>query len=212
MLVSQRLITVLMAGLVLGAGCSDSSLSILGSVIKQDQPEVVSGWHDPLQNVSERALKLTFGLYVTPDPAQNPIDPPERFTGYHTALDFEVLPNESGQDVTVYAMCEGPIILSRVVDGYGGTLVQACEYDGEPVTVLYGHLDPTSLIATGDTPIAAGESLGWLGDGGTSETSFNRQHLHLGIHKGTEIVLTGYVQSAAELNNFIDPKIVLGYD
>ena len=114
--------------------------------------------------------------------------------------------------MTVYAICAGPIIFSSFVEGYGGTLVQACSYEEQPVTVLYGHLDPASLTAKGTTALTAGTPIARLGDGNTSETSFNRKHLHLGIHKGSELVLKGYVQSESEIDNYLDPKVVFHYE
>lgn len=202
----------MLTSLALGAGCWDASGSLNSPKREEVNTPIVSGWHDPLVRMPERELKLTFGLYVTPDPDQNPIDPPERFIGYHTALDIEVLPDEDQAEVMVYAVCDGPIIFSSIVDGYGGTLVQACDYLDQPVTVLYGHLDPASLAAKSSTSVSAGDQIAQLGEGNTSETSFNRKHLHLGIHKGSELVLKGYVQSVSELENYLDPKNIFHYE
>jgi murein DD-endopeptidase MepM/ murein hydrolase activator NlpD len=179
--------------LALGAGCTDRS------------------WPAPLNNIEEDDLLLTFGLYVTPDPNQNPIDPPERFTGYHTALDVEVETNELNQEVPVFAICDGEVVYRQNVEGYGGVLIQQCTYAGDEVTVLYGHLDLDSIPAQVGEAVKARDTVGNLGDHKSAETSENRKHLHLGIHKGTEIELRGYVQTEGELEAFIDPAIVLGY-
>ena len=182
---------------LLGAGCSDMSSS--------------SGWHEPLDRAATRDKKLTFGLYVTPDPEQNPIDPPERFTGYHAALDYEIFEQERDQDVNVYAVCDGEVVYKDAADGYGGTFIQQCNWKGEEVTVLYGHLDLASIRANVGESMRAGDVIGILGDHKSPETSDTRKHLHLGIHRGTGIALLGYVQSTSELESYIDPAQVFGY-
>lgn len=165
--------------------------------------------YDPLPNSRQRPQLLTFGRYVTPDPAQNPIDPPERFTGYHTALDLEIHEEEQDEDIPVHAVCTGEIASSDLVSGYGGLVVQRCKFNGDDTTVIYGHLDADSLPATGER-IQSGGVLGTLAQAYSEESGFNRKHLHLGIHTGTEIDVRGYVQTQAELENFLDPKEVLG--
>ncbi len=167
-----------------------------------------SSWHEPLDRASERDQKLTFGLYVTPDPEQNPIDPPERFTGYHTALDYEIFPDEIDQPVKVYGACDGKVVYKKWVEGYGGTFIQTCLWEGETVTVLYGHLDIGSITLEVGDQVKPGDEIGELGDGQSEETSFNRKHLHLGIHKGGEVELLGYVQDQADLANYIDPATI----
>src|SRR3989344_3388920 len=109
--------------LLLIVACSDSSLSM------------------PLPESERRATPLYFGLYVTPDPQTNPISPPERFTGFHVATDFEVTIEELEDDVPVSAICTGKIAFSGSAEGYGGLIIQRCTIQGESVTVLYGHVD-----------------------------------------------------------------------
>lgn len=163
----------------------------------------------PLENGKNRPQLLTFGLYVTPDPQNNPINPPERFTGFHTALDFEILPEELEKEVPVYAVCEGRTLFSGTADGYGGVLVHSCNLGGQKVTVLYGHLDPGSLTKKVRGSVKTGDKLGILGDHKTQETGDTRKHLHFGIHKGTKVEFKGYVENRDELNNFIDPRQLL---
>ncbi len=165
-----------------------------------------AGFAAPLDNTSSRPTPLYFGLYVTPDPAQNPIDPPERFTGYHTALDFEILPGEENKEVPVYAVCDGPIVYQEWVEGYGGTIVQECVWKGAPITVLYGHLSTDSFTANRGDRITHGTKIGALADGKSQDSDDTRKHLHLGIHKGTELEFRGYVQEENELDAFIDPR------
>jgi len=163
----------------------------------------------PLPQASLRPTPLHFGLYVTPDPAQNPIDPPERFTGYHAATDFEIFRGEVHSEIPVYAICTGPVLFSGFSEGYGGLLTQRCILDGEPVHVIYGHLEVASLPGE-QQDIGKGESIGVLGAAHTNDTDQNRKHLHLGIRKGDVSDVRGYVEYPEELQLFIDPQTVLG--
>ncbi len=163
----------------------------------------------PMDRMEERPTPLSFGLYVTPDPAQNPIDPPERFTGYHAALDFEVLPDEQDVPVPIYAICEGEIAYSEHAEGYGGVLIQGCILEGQEAMVLYGHLDHGSFEKKKGERLVSGDKIGILAPTRSEESGGNRKHLHLGIHKGRELEFRGYVQSENELEQFINPATVL---
>lgn len=149
----------------------------------------------------ERITKKHFGTYV--EPGNSPVDP-EVFRGYHTAVDFETFEYEQDIEVPVYTICEGPIVRNVWAQGYGGVLVQSCFINGERVTVVYGHIDLESVPEETDL-LQFGDFIGNLGDGYTVETDFERKHLHLGIYKGIEINLLGYVQDEAELDEWIDP-------
>lgn len=161
----------------------------------------------PLQRATYRPTPLHFGLYVTPDPEKNPINPPERFEGFHVGTDFEILGGEKNADVHVYAICSGEVIYSEFAEGYGGLVIQKCTID-EPVIVLYGHLQLDSLPRVASV-LTAGEKIAVLAPAKSHDSDDNRKHLHLGIHKGTTPVFLGYVQTEAELTNFIDAKKVL---
>ena len=164
-----------------------------------------------LDRAEARERKLTFGRFVSPTAKDNPIQPPERFTGYHTALDFEIFPDEKDQDVWVYASCNGPVVLRRWVEGYGGTLVQTCRIQDQDVTVLYGHLELTSIAPSlGDT-LNQGDRIGRLGDDHSEETSNTRKHLHFAVHKGKDIALRGYVDQKQALDAYLDPEPLFGY-
>lgn len=164
--------------------------------------------HMPLPETQRRATPLYFGLSVTPDPEKNPIDPPERFEGFHAGTDFEVSKDELSADVPVFAICEGEVLFSGTVEGYGGLLVENCMIKGEEVTVLYGHVDPTDLPKTG-AKLSKGESFAILGENRSSETDGNRKHLHLGIHRGHELDILGYVQKEEDLATYMDAEEVL---
>lgn len=166
------------------------------------------GIHEPLPNAAQRAKPLSFGLHVTPDPATNPIDPPERFSGFHAAQDFEVSAGEVDGDVPVYAICSGKVVYSGYAEGYGGLLVHRCKINGEHVTVLYGHLALQGMPQEGSS-VRSGQTIGLLAPARSYESGMNRKHLHLGIHKGRNLDLRGYVQTEEELAAYIDPISVL---
>lgn len=166
------------------------------------------GVHEPLPNAAHRAQPLSFGLHVTPDLDKNPIDPPERFEGFHAAQDFEVSAGEVNGDVPVYAICSGKVVYSGYAEGYGGLLVHRCKINGEQVTVLYGHLALAGMPQEGAS-VRSGETVGLLAPARTYESGMNRKHLHLGIHRGKNLDLRGYVQTEEDLAAYIDPVTVL---
>lgn len=84
-------------------------------------------------------------------------------------------------------------------------VIQDCLLDGNNITVLYGHLKLASISLNEKDSLLAGETIGILGEAFGVETSGERKHLHLGIHKGTEINYLGYVQNKNDLSNWIDP-------
>jgi len=186
--------------------------TILGGALA-NAPQVVEpdfAW--PLTAMENRPQLLTFGLYVTPSPANNPIDPPERWTGYHSALDIEIYPDEIAKDVPVFAVCEGEVIFTGEVNGYGGVLVQTCTYESEPITVLYGHIDPNRIAKRVEDNLKVGDAIGFLGSHKTRDAGYNRKHLHLQMHRGPEIIFRGYVSRPEELTAYIDPKTVINVE
>ncbi len=149
-----------------------------------------------------RITKKTFGLYVTP--SNSPVSP-EKFTGYHTGVDFETTPDEANIDIPVPAICEGTLLLKKYATGYGGVAVQSCMLYGQPVTIIYGHLELASIMPGIGQQLKKGETIGILGKGYSTETDGERKHLHLGIHKGLVINILGYVQKQPELSGWLDP-------
>jgi len=160
-----------------------------------------NGFQPPLDRAAERVTKKPFGIYITPK--TSPVQP-ERFQGYHTGTDFEIFPEELNADVTVHAICTGKIAVKRTASGYGGVLVQACQLDNQPITVIYGHLKLTSISKNVGDSLNVGDPIGILGKAYSAETDGERKHLHLGIHKGSTINILGYVQSKSQLSGWID--------
>ncbi len=155
----------------------------------------------PLEKAAQRITKKPFGIFITP---QNSPVQPERFSGFHTGTDFEILPGEENQEVTVFAVCDGKIIYRNTVSGYGGVIIQNCTLDNEIVTVLYGHLSLAKSPMQVNAEVKKSGQIAVLGEGYSLETSRERKHLHLGIHKGAKTDLRGYVQRQSELSGWLD--------
>jgi hypothetical protein len=161
-----------------------------------------SGWLSPLDRAKERVTKKPFGIFITP--SDSPVQP-ERFSGYHTGADFETFPEELNTEINVRAICDGKLMLKKTASGYGGVAVQSCSLDGQPVTVVYGHLKLASIAKGVGADLKVGDAFGQLGAAYSSETDGERKHLHLSIHKGSAINLLGYVQAKNALTDWIDP-------
>jgi murein DD-endopeptidase MepM/ murein hydrolase activator NlpD len=164
--------------------------------------EIISVFSSPIANASSRVTKKSFGIYVSPQ--ESPVQP-EKFQGFHTGVDFETFSIETDTSVLVKAICEGKLIYKESASGYGGVLVQLCTLKNEPITVIYGHLKLTSVKFNVGDLVKSGKVLGELGQGYSIETDGERKHLHLAIHKGTEINILGYVTFKNQLSSWIDP-------
>jgi len=173
---------------------------------KQSFEDQSIDFQPPLSEISKRETKKTFGIYITPE--NSPIQP-ERFKGYHTGVDFEILPQELDKDVPVYAICSGELKLKQFSSGYGGLVVQMCQLNKKPITVVYGHLRLSSLINNIGDNLDIGDSIGLLGDDKSLETDYERKHLHISIYNDSEINIRGYVSSQEELSNWIDPCLYI---
>src|SRR5262249_27221780 len=147
--------------------------------------------------------KKPFGIYVTP---KNSPVMPEKFTGYHTGVDFETFPDEQDKDVVIFAICDGVLLEKTTATGYGGLAVESCQINNSPVTVVYGHLRLSSISLKAGAQIKHGQQLGVLGTGYSKETDGERKHLHLGIHRGSAINIRGYVQTNSQLADWIDAQ------
>jgi hypothetical protein len=165
-------------------------------------PDIIA----PISRATERVTKKPFGLFVTPQ--ESPVTP-EKFRGYHVGVDFEIFPEEEKADVTIVAICTGPLKLKKWASGYGGVAVQECMINEQIATVIYGHLALHSIVHTAHENIRQGERIGILGAGFSEETDGERKHLHLGIHNGTQIDIRGYVQLSAEMSQWQDPLKLL---
>lgn len=176
---------------------------ILTSVPTSAQTSISTATENiPIANAKGRITKKPFGIFVSP---QNSPVSPEKFTGYHTGVDFETFPNKENGDVPIYAICDGKLLEKRTASGYGGVAVESCILNGQPVTVIYGHLKLASIEINSGATFKRGDKIGILGKGYSIETDGEREHLHLGIHKGTAINILGYVQKSSDLSSWLDP-------
>ncbi|MFA5126823.1 MAG: M23 family metallopeptidase [Patescibacteria group bacterium] len=169
-----------------------------------DQDQSVIG--EPISDALSRITKKPFGIKISPK--DSPIQP-EKFSGYHTGIDFETTSIEQNIDIPIYAVCSGPLILQKRAGGYGGVAVQSCTIDKQAVTVVYGHLRLASITAKIGQELNRGEQIGFLGSGFSVETDGERKHLHLSIHKGTGVNILGYVQKPEHLSAWINPADLL---
>ncbi len=156
---------------------------------------------EPLPDAKSRVTKKPFGIFITPQ--SSPVQP-DKFTGHHTGVDFEINDDENNRDVIVYSICSGILKRKGTASGYGGYAVQQCQINDQIIEVVYGHLALASISASVNDQLKAGQTLGRLGEQGT-ETDGARKHLHLGIRKGTTINILGYVTDQEDLEDWINP-------
>lgn len=162
----------------------------------------------PISGAITRVTKKPFGLKISP--SNSPVSP-EKFSGYHTGVDFETTEAEQNIAVPIYTICSGKLLVKKQATGYGGVVVQACEINKQAVTVVYGHLNLKSVSAKINQELASGEQIGILGQGYSAETDNERKHLHLSIHRGDSVVLLGYVSQAGRLSEWLDPsQLIIG--
>ena len=161
-----------------------------------------SSFRAPMDRFAQRITKKPFGIDI--DPATSPVQP-ERFSGFHNAVDLEVFPNEIDAEVEVGAFCGGDILQVRRVTGYGGLVVQECELENQKLAIIYGHMDIESIHPVVGEYIAPGAHLGYLGDHESAETDGERKHLHFGIYRGAGIDIRGYVPTETQLEGWLDP-------
>lgn len=165
-----------------------------------------SSFQFPLDKATGRVSKKPFGIFITP--TNSPVQP-EKFSGYHAGVDFEIFTEEVEMDIEIKAVCSGKLLAKRNASGYGGVAVQSCDLDEELITIIYGHLKLDSIKAALGDDIALGEPLGMLGRAYSSETSGERKHLHLAVHKGAEVNILGYVSTQSALSGWLDPMLFL---
>ena len=167
--------------------------------LRFENDEQINELVPPTEEFLKRITLKPFGIFI--DPTTSPVQP-ERFSGYHTAVDVEF--DDVAEEVPVVAITDGEVVVSRIATGYGGVVVVNHVLDQQEVYGIYGHLSPESLVAPG-TVVQAGQQIGVLGEGGTSETDGERKHLHFGLYRGSEPNIAGYVANKADLANWLDP-------
>lgn len=162
----------------------------------------MNGFQPPLDRAGDRVTKKNFGIFITP---QNSPVQPEKFSGYHTGADFEIFPEELNTVVEVHAVCTGKLAVKEYATGYGGVVVESCDLNGQPISVIYGHLRLASINLDTGADLKARDTIGVLGSAYSSETSGERKHLHLGFHKGISVNILGYVSNKVALSGWLNP-------
>jgi len=180
----------------------NESISVPSVNTNQAVPTVVI----PIDGFWSRVTKKPFGIKI--DPATSPVQP-ERFSGYHTAVDAETSASEANMDIPIRAVAAGTVLLARIVDGYGGFMAIQHSIDGQQMIGVYGHLRASSFTVKSDDKVSVGQVIGVLGTGYSSETSGERKHLHFGLIRGTTLTYRGYVATQSELSGWLDPVVVL---
>ncbi len=196
--------TILILGF-LSASCNSTTVNKVdesitpqpSTLIPSSNPQLAS----PISNPLSRVTKKPFAIYIT---KQNSPVQPEKFSGYHTGTDFEILDGEQDQEVEILVTCNGKLLQKKYATGYGGVVVQSCKLDGADVTIIYGHLQLASIAAKVGDELTQNTKLGILGKGYTTETDGERKHLHFGVHKGTGLNILGYVQKASQTSDWLN--------
>lgn len=219
--VAIGLLIIGVAGAVLGVYWSKRALAperqensseetqVESNQIHKEQPptspapqESNNGLVYPIAGFPDRVTKKPFGIYVSPQ--DSPVQP-ERFTGYHTAVDVEY--EDVSDDVPVFAINDCEVVISRIAQGYGGVFIINTEIDGSDHSVIYGHIRPSSLPQA-NAEYKKGAQIGFLGTGYSSETDGERRHLHFGVLTDSGTDLRGYVQNKDELSGWLDPATI----
>ncbi len=186
----MRLTTILL-GTVLLAACSQSTEPVVLDEELEDKaaPAVVL----PIDEYFERTTYKVFGQYVS-----------DSFTGYHAGDDIEY--TDVIDEVPVYAIADGVVMREGWVSGYGGLLTMKFSVEGREIYALYGHIDLSSSGLVVGQEVEQGEFLANLGEGESEETDGERKHLHFALYEGGSLRTKGYVDTEAELAEWIDPS------
>jgi hypothetical protein len=197
----MRYFPVLLLCLLIGSGCAispsptpDQPMEEIDPVaVINEMPDLASFvW--PMDNFKERVTFKRFGQEVR-----------DRFSGFHSGDDGEVIPDELTKEVPVYATADGQVIYRNWVSGYGGVMVLEHEIEGERLNSLYGHIDLAQTPVTLGDFVRAGTIIAYLGDDKSRETDGERKHLHFGLYRGNTLQLNGYVPNRNQLTSWINP-------
>jgi len=156
-------------------------------------------FNTPVADFKSRITKKPFGILISPK--NSPVQP-ERFSGYHTAVDVEF--EDVSDDVAVYAIADSQVALSQTASGYGGVFMITFDLNGARHSALYGHIRPSSIPKVG-TSYKKGDRIALLGTGYSSETDGERRHLHFAILSDDSLTIKGYVSTKSQLSGWIDP-------
>lgn len=86
--------------------------------------------------------------------------------------------------------------------------MQSCTINREAVTVLYGHLTIADLSKKSAKTLT-GNVVATLAPARSHDSDGNRKHLHLSIHRGTEVQALGYVQTEEVPSSHINSATII---
>lgn len=193
--------------LALGAGCISAEeasfpveseareggvVELPAAELAENEPTEESGIVLPMNDYASLRTYKSFGEYID-----------DRFTGYHVADDIEV--KDTGEEIPVYAIASGTVTYAGHSNGYGGLIIVAHDIDGETISAIYGHVDMSSASVDVGDAVEAGALLANLGDHESEETDGARKHLHFGLYEGSQVKFPGYVGTAQETFDWINP-------
>jgi murein DD-endopeptidase MepM/ murein hydrolase activator NlpD len=170
-------------------------------------PTTDPSYYYPMKNYKSRITNRGYGKQITADDSE-PLACGDPFEGYHTGDDLEVTENELNTDVPVYAIAAGTVRQISGSSGYGGLVVIEHILGDQVATAYYGHIRLSAVTLKEGDKVTPGQQITVLGDNCSTQTSFERKHLHFDIHKGTEIDVRGYAPSS-DLDEWIDPSAIL---
>lgn len=133
----------------------------------------------------------------------------KNYAGFHTANDLEVTVAERRKPVPVYSIADGTVRQASAVNGYGGLVVIEYKINGATYTAYYGHIDLKTVSVKTGSKVAVGEKIAELAPGCSSANGNTRKHLHFGLHKGSAVVVSGYVTDKKSLSNWVDARNII---
>lgn len=131
------------------------------------------------------------------------------YPGFHTAVDLEVTPEERNKPLSVYSIADGTIRQAGAVNGYGGLVVVEYKINEKTYTAYYGHVDLKTVTLKAGAKLKAGQKIAELAPACSAANGNTRKHLHFGLRKGSNVVVSGYITSKNDLNNWVDPRTII---
>ncbi|MDP3764603.1 MAG: M23 family metallopeptidase [bacterium] len=153
----------------------------------------------PIKNFYNNQTVNPFGVYRA-----------GRFVGYHSGVDIEIEEEDLDKNIPVYSIYGGEVTKVGEASGYGGVVAIKHNFEGnKDLTSVYGHLRLRDIKVSEGQKITSGYLIGYLGAAYTSETAAERKHLHFGLSKNSDLDIKGYVDTLAELSNWLNPRVFM---
>lgn len=174
----------------------------------ETEPSSKLTYYYPITQYEDRLTVRWYGKDVKAEEA-NTLPCADPFVGFHTADDLEATKDELDRSVPVFTIADGTVRQVDHINGYGGLIVIEHILNGKTITTYYGHIDTaTTDLRVGDS-VTAGEKIAELAAHCSADSSNERKHLHFGIHNDADIDVRGYVPTATDLADWLNPKELL---